>query len=79
MKAGQTQKCYMQRNIRYSRGTTMKEWMARVLELNGYLKDFPTHNGNPTQPLNTDEILDILEYRAPASWCREVMVQGFDP
>eukprot|EP00957_Ditylum_brightwellii_P048056 3649129-Ditylum_brightwellii.AAC.1 len=28
-KAGQTQKRYMQRNICYSRGTTVKEWVAR--------------------------------------------------
>eukprot|EP00957_Ditylum_brightwellii_P185841 14149192-Ditylum_brightwellii.AAC.1 len=41
---------------------SVKEWVARVLELNSYLKDFPAHNGNPTQPLNTDELLDILEY-----------------
>eukprot|EP00957_Ditylum_brightwellii_P094852 7223425-Ditylum_brightwellii.AAC.1 len=41
---------------------SVKEWVARVLELNGYLKDFPAHNGNPTQPLDMDELLDILEY-----------------
>eukprot|EP00957_Ditylum_brightwellii_P021513 1622206-Ditylum_brightwellii.AAC.1 len=79
-KAGQTQKRYMQRNIWYNRGTTtVKEWMARVLELNGYLKDFPVTNGNPTQPLNADELLDILEYRVPACWRRKFIVQGFDP
>eukprot|EP00957_Ditylum_brightwellii_P129428 9873470-Ditylum_brightwellii.AAC.1 len=78
-KAGQTQKCYMQRNICYSRGTTAKEWVARVLELNSYLKDFPTTNRNPTQPLNANEILDILEYRVQASWHIEFTVQGLDP
>eukprot|EP00957_Ditylum_brightwellii_P123725 9432566-Ditylum_brightwellii.AAC.1 len=36
-------------------------------------------NGNPTQPLNEDEFLDILEYGVPASWRREFTVQGFDP
>eukprot|EP00957_Ditylum_brightwellii_P130622 9964653-Ditylum_brightwellii.AAC.1 len=66
-KSGQIQTRYMQRNIRYNRGTTVKEWVARVLELNNYLKDFPVHNRNPTQPLNTDELLEILEYRVPAS------------
>eukprot|EP00957_Ditylum_brightwellii_P063453 4816729-Ditylum_brightwellii.AAC.1 len=66
-KVGQTQKRYMWRNIRYSRRgtTTMKEWVTRVLELNGYLKDFPATNGNPTQPLDADELMDILEYRVP--------------
>ena len=49
------------------------------MELNGYLKDFPATNGNPTQPLNANELLDILEYGVPASWRREFTVQGFDP
>eukprot|EP00957_Ditylum_brightwellii_P079722 6061182-Ditylum_brightwellii.AAC.1 len=61
----------MQRNIRYMRDTTVKEWVAQVSELNGYLKDFPAMNGNPTQPFNEDELLDILEHRVPASWRRE--------
>eukprot|EP00957_Ditylum_brightwellii_P022821 1721534-Ditylum_brightwellii.AAC.1 len=70
-KAGQTQKCYMQRNIHNGGGITVKEWVAQVLELNGYLKDFPVHNGNLIQPLNADELLDILKYGVPAKWCRE--------
>eukprot|EP00957_Ditylum_brightwellii_P189258 14405249-Ditylum_brightwellii.AAC.1 len=70
----------MQRNIWYSgETTTVKEWVAKALELNSYLKDFPATNGNPTQPLNADELLDILEYRVSASWRREFTVQGFDP
>eukprot|EP00957_Ditylum_brightwellii_P202067 15328438-Ditylum_brightwellii.AAC.1 len=39
---------------------------------------FPDHNGNPTQPLNPDELMDILEFGVPASWRREFTVQGFD-
>eukprot|EP00957_Ditylum_brightwellii_P087738 6680977-Ditylum_brightwellii.AAC.1 len=57
----------------------MKEWVAHVQELNGYIEDFPAHNGNPTQPLDKDELLDILEFGVPASWHREFTVQGFDP
>eukprot|EP00957_Ditylum_brightwellii_P082798 6295022-Ditylum_brightwellii.AAC.1 len=76
---GLIQKCYMQRNIRFVKGQTVKEWVAHVQELNGYLKDFPAHNGNPTQPLVKDELLDILEFGVPASWHREFTVQGFDP
>eukprot|EP00957_Ditylum_brightwellii_P080440 6118259-Ditylum_brightwellii.AAC.1 len=57
----------------------MKEWVVQVTELNSYLKDFPAHNGNPTQPLNADELLDILEFGVPARWHREFTVQGFDP
>eukprot|EP00957_Ditylum_brightwellii_P079555 6048904-Ditylum_brightwellii.AAC.1 len=74
-KAGQTQKCYMRRNIRFGGGLTVKEWVAQVLELTGYLKDFPVHNGNVIQPLDKKKLLDILEYRVPASWHRVFTVQ----
>eukprot|EP00957_Ditylum_brightwellii_P185206 14103877-Ditylum_brightwellii.AAC.1 len=40
---------------------------------------FPGHNRNPTQPLDADELLDILEFGVPSSWRREFTVQGFDP
>eukprot|EP00957_Ditylum_brightwellii_P035904 2720841-Ditylum_brightwellii.AAC.1 len=69
----------MQRNICYGGGITVKEKVAQVSELNGYLKDFPMHNGNPIQPLDTDELLDILEYGVLLKWHREFTVQGFDP
>eukprot|EP00957_Ditylum_brightwellii_P162343 12361228-Ditylum_brightwellii.AAC.1 len=78
-KTCQIQKCYMWRNIHYGRDFTMKEWVAQVQELNGYLKDFPAHNRNPTQPLDVDELLDILKFGVPASWRRDFTVQGFDP
>eukprot|EP00957_Ditylum_brightwellii_P142233 10835992-Ditylum_brightwellii.AAC.1 len=29
-KSGQIQKCYMQRNIRYGKDNTVKEWVAQV-------------------------------------------------
>eukprot|EP00957_Ditylum_brightwellii_P030280 2293067-Ditylum_brightwellii.AAC.1 len=57
----------------------MKEWVVQVSELCGYLKDFPTHDKNKIQPLNDNELLDILEYGVPVSWRREFTVQGFDP
>eukprot|EP00957_Ditylum_brightwellii_P164851 12550493-Ditylum_brightwellii.AAC.1 len=69
----------MQRNLHYGKDQTVKEWVAHVQELNGYLKDFPAHNGNPTQPLNVDQLLDILDFGVLAGWCREFTVQGFDP
>eukprot|EP00957_Ditylum_brightwellii_P107681 8214980-Ditylum_brightwellii.AAC.1 len=78
-KVGQIQKQYMQRNICFGKDLTLKEWVACVQELNGYLKDFPAHNRNPTQPLDTDKLLDILKFRVPASWRRDFTVQGFDP
>eukprot|EP00957_Ditylum_brightwellii_P148490 11305682-Ditylum_brightwellii.AAC.2 len=77
-KAGQIQKRYMQRNINWSKDYTVKEWVARVQQLNRYLKDFPDHNGNLTQPLDTDELMDILEFRVPTSWRRQFTVEGFN-
>eukprot|EP00957_Ditylum_brightwellii_P039608 2995826-Ditylum_brightwellii.AAC.1 len=78
-KSSQIQKQYMRRNLRFTKDLTVKEWVAQVQELNGYLKDFPVHNANPTQPLDKDELLDILEFGVPASWRREFIVQDFDP
>eukprot|EP00957_Ditylum_brightwellii_P162099 12341234-Ditylum_brightwellii.AAC.1 len=78
-KAGQIQKQYTQRNICFGKDLTVKEWVAHVQELNKYLKDFPAHKGNPTQPLDTDKLVDILEFRVPASWHREFTVQDYDP
>eukprot|EP00957_Ditylum_brightwellii_P070233 5335499-Ditylum_brightwellii.AAC.1 len=78
-KVGQIQKRYIQRNICFGKNLTVKEWVVCVQELNRYLKDFPAHNGNLTQPLNADKFLDILEFGVLASWHREFTVQGFDP
>eukprot|EP00957_Ditylum_brightwellii_P014416 1085250-Ditylum_brightwellii.AAC.1 len=69
----------MQKNLLFGRRITVKEWVAQVLELNKYLKDFPAHNRNSIQPLDKDKLLDILEYRVPVSWHREFTLQGFDP
>eukprot|EP00957_Ditylum_brightwellii_P114136 8701234-Ditylum_brightwellii.AAC.1 len=69
----------MQRNICYGKENTVREWVAWVQESNGYLKDFPEHKGNLTQPLDADGLLDILEFGVPLSWCRKFTVQGFDP
>eukprot|EP00957_Ditylum_brightwellii_P000544 41875-Ditylum_brightwellii.AAC.1 len=61
----------MRRNLWFTKNLTVKEWVAQVQELNGYLKDFLAHNANPTQPLDKEELLDILEYGVPAGWRRE--------
>eukprot|EP00957_Ditylum_brightwellii_P177740 13539116-Ditylum_brightwellii.AAC.1 len=57
---------------------TVKEWVAQVSELNGYLKNFSAHNRNRIQLLDDNKLLDILEYGVPALWCREFTVQEFD-
>ena len=78
-KAGQTQKRYLRRNLRKDASMTVKEWVARVMELNAYLTEFPAHNGTDITELDDAEIMDILEYGVPPTWRREFTVQGFDP
>eukprot|EP00957_Ditylum_brightwellii_P097346 7414597-Ditylum_brightwellii.AAC.1 len=46
---------------------TINECVAWVSELNKYLMEFPAHNRNQVQPLDKDEIMDILEYGVPAA------------
>ena len=58
---------------------SVKEWVARVLELNEYLKEFPTVNGAKETKLPESEVMEILEYGVPAQYRREFTVQGFDP
>eukprot|EP00957_Ditylum_brightwellii_P080370 6113042-Ditylum_brightwellii.AAC.1 len=69
----------MQRNLRFGGGITVKEWLAQVLGLNSYVKDFPAYNRNTIHPLDEDKLLDILEYGVPALWHREFTVEVFDP
>eukprot|EP00957_Ditylum_brightwellii_P088072 6709212-Ditylum_brightwellii.AAC.1 len=64
---------------RVHQATQLLRPFSRAMQLNDYLKDFPAHYGNTIQPLDKDELLDILEYRVPALWRREFAVQGFDP
>ena len=53
--------------------------MAQVLELNEYLKEFLTDNGVRETSLNEAELMKILEYGVPPSYCREFRVQSFYP
>ena len=72
-----TQKRIMRRFFRKPSTMTMRQFMARVLEINGKLADFPPFQANQTIPL--DEILDLGEFATPARWQREMTVQNFDP
>ena len=75
-KALSTQKRYMRRFLRKPREMNIREFMARLTEINGYLKQFPPEEAN--QELPADELMDIAEYAVPATWQRQMMVQGFD-
>ena len=78
-KAGQLQKRYLRRCSAKYEGVQVKEWVARVLELNEYLREFPIVNGVSETKLSDAEIMEILEYGVPREYRREFTVQGFDP
>jgi hypothetical protein len=76
-RALQMEKRYMRRYMRKPRRLKMREYMARVEELNNDLRYFPAYvNGSR---LLEDELLDIYEYGVPASWQKRFLLQGFDP
>jgi hypothetical protein len=55
----------------------MREFAARVSELNEYLAYFPPFDNN--QSLTNEEVLDILEFAIPNTWQKSMVLQGFDP
>jgi hypothetical protein len=76
-RALQMQKRFMRRYMRKPRKLKMREFMARVEELNHDLRYFPVFV--PGARLLEDELLDIYENGVPNSWQKQFLLQGFDP
>jgi len=76
-KALRIQKRYMRRQMRKPREMRVRDFVARVQEMNNYLKYFPPFED--VQILPEDEILDILESAVPNTWQKEFVRSGFDP
>ena len=76
-KALRIQKRYMRRQMRKPRDMRVRDFVARVQEINNYLNQFPPFAAAQTLP--EDEILDILESAVPNSWQKEFVRSGFDP
>jgi hypothetical protein len=51
--------------------------MARVEELNNYLKMFPGYHDG--MELQDDELLDLYKFGVPTSWQKQFLVQNWDP
>ena len=67
----------MRRHMRKAPYMKMKDYMARVEELNNYLSMFPNYvNGDE---LHEDELLDIYEYGIPKSWSKQFLLQNWHP
>jgi hypothetical protein len=77
MRALAIQKRYMRRYMRKPQNVTTREFVARVVEINGMLADFPPFNTN--QSLPDEELLDIFEFGIPANWQKHMIKLGFDP
>ena len=59
---------------------SIKNWVGRLVELNRYLVKFPpAANGNPPQPLEDEEIADIIFFGVPNSWRKQMVLQDHDP
>lgn len=76
-RALQMEKRFMRRFMRKPRKLKMREFMARVEELNHDLRYFPTFV--PGARLLEDELIDIYENGIPNNWQKQFLLQGFDP
>lgn len=80
----QKQKRYMRRFMRKPRDMSIKEYNARLEELNTYLSWFcdevaeATPSPQVTQQLSEDELKDILYFSIPNKWTKQAIVQGFN-
>ena len=63
--------------MRKPREMKVRDFVARVQEINNYLSQFPPFGADQTLP--EDEVLDILESAVPIAWQREFVRSGFDP
>ena len=78
-RALQMQKRFMRRFLRKPAGVKTREFVARVNEMNNFIREFPSPNGEPATALPEDEILDLLEFGVPNSWQKQFLMHQFDP
>ena len=56
------------------------DYIARVIEINNYLAEFPpTIVGRNATKLPDDKLLNLLEFRIPIKWQRQMQVKDFEP
>ena len=70
------QKRYMRRFMRKPQNMKIRLFIARVKELNEYLKLFPPFADS--QAIEEDELKDIFKFTIPNKWRNQATVQGFD-
>jgi hypothetical protein len=65
---------YMKKTNKY----TMREYVARVIEMNAMMVEFPPAF-NDTQLIKEEEMKDLLEFSVPWAWRIEMVKQAFRP
>ena len=55
-------------------GSTTRKWAARVQEYNSLLLEIPGSRGK----LDDDELIEIIEFGLPRSWCNKFIEHNFD-
>ncbi len=79
-KALVTQLRHMRRFLRKPYAMSVRDYVARVVEINSYLTEFPPVNATtPSAVLGEAELLDILEFGIPLTWQKTMVLHGFDP
>ena len=70
----------MRRFLCKSRGKSVKDYIARVVEINSILTEFPPVNSTtPATMLTDNKLLDRLEFGIPLKLQTHMVMHGFDP
>ena len=73
------QKRYLRRHLVKPRSMKLRSFISRLQELNVYLEEFPPDTeGQETESLPADEILDIIYHSMPTTWKNKMIEQGFN-
>jgi hypothetical protein len=73
-----TQRQWFHRYMKKTNKYTMREYVARVNEMNSMMVEFPPAFNN-TQLIKEEEMKDLLEFSVPWAWRIEMLKQAFRP
>ena len=73
----QKQRRTMRRQMKKPVGLPVAHYWARLIELNGYLSDFPV--GSEQSKISEDDLKEVLEFRIPEVWQMHMKLTRFEP
>ena len=72
------QKTWMRRFLKKPADWDIKKYVARVVEINDYLVQFPPKTaGADPEKLPEDELLELLEFGIPLRWRNQLHLQNY--